>query len=288
MKAKPVVLGLVTAIAGWAALAISQQAALGATTTYSPTSAMTFVTANIGRDYGSGSKITEVMTRIRHNLYDVSNGRPRYIGWQEIDEDDPAAELSILKDVYKYDGGWERTLYRDPDGIRVPLKVPNVAHDAQKSDQRVAFGSSGMDGISPTRWITITRYQNQNISQINTHFIAGAFKDCPTCAERRDRWWAHWRSLKDQVAREHNAGFNVVLTGDFNRRPDPGGWNPTNVHPDARHVKNGGIDHIVAVPRGGWKVVKQRYANGSYQQGEWWIGIDTHQAHWVKLRFLRQ
>jgi len=287
MKAKPVVLALVTAIAGWAAIALTHPAAIAGTVAQSPTGAMIFVTANIGRKYDSGSKPTEVMKRLRHNLNDVSNGHPRFIGWQEIDEDDPAAELNILKATYPSDGGWQRTLYRErPDGKREALKVPTVAHDAQKSDQRIAFGSSGMAHVSPTRWITVTRFKNQNLSEINTHFIAGAFDDCQNCPERRKRWSALWDHLKEQVAKEHSAGFNVVVTGDFNRRAGSGGWSPANVHPSAHLVKSGGLDHIVAVPRAGWNVVKPRYANGSFKQGAWGIGIDSHKAQWVTLRFL--
>lgn len=287
MKARPLVLALATTVVAATAIVSAHSAASGATTaTYSPTSPMVFVTANIGRNYAGGSKISEVMNRLRHHAYDVSNGRPRFIGWQEIDEDDPAAEMAILKDVYPADGGWQRTLYRErPDGSLEPLKVPEVAHDAQKSGSRVAFGSSGMAGVSPTRWITVTRFRNQNISFLNTHFIAGAFDDCANCAERRERWWAHWDSLKAQVATEHNDGFNVVITGDFNRRPVDGGWTPANLHSRARHVKSGGLDHIVAVPRAGWSVTKPRYADGSFKQGEWWIGIDSHEAHWVTLQF---
>lgn len=77
-----------------------------------------------------------------------------------------------------------------------------------------------------------------------------------------------------------------MITGDFNRRKVDNGWGPADVHFHAVHVKNGGLDHIVAIPRGGWKVVKLRNADGSFKQGEWWIGIDSHEAHWVKLQFL--
>ncbi|WP_117210559.1 hypothetical protein [Allorhizocola rhizosphaerae] len=290
MKVSPIVLAFVTTIAAPAVIVSSPAAVAGPATLapYPPTSPMVFVTANIGRDYtGGASKISSTLERIRGNVNNASNGRPRFIGWQEIDEDDPAEEMQILKDVYPSDTGWERSLNRTlPDGTTQPLKVPAVAHDAQKTEHRVAFGSSGLESASPTRWITITRFDNQNISFINTHFIAGAFGDCDNrCAERLDRWKAHWESLKDQVAREHNAGYNVVVTGDFNRRKVAGGWTPASVHPDAHQVKDGGVDHIIAIPRQGWQVDKIRYADGSFKQGEWWIGIDSHEAHWVTLQF---
>ncbi|MGH3863003.1 hypothetical protein [Actinokineospora sp.] len=140
--------------------------------------------------------------------------------------------MGILKDIYRPEWGWQQTLHRTrADGTQEPLHAPEVAHAAQKSGQRVASGSESLAGISPTRFITVTRNANQNISHLNTHVIARAFDTCPgDCAERRERWWALWNNLKEQVSIERAAGFNVVITGDWNRRLAPDGWSPADIH----------------------------------------------------------
>jgi hypothetical protein len=191
--------------------------------------------------------------------------------------------MNLLKDIYPWDIGWDRHLYRMADGVQVPLKVPAIAHSAQKSDERVAVGSEGLEGKSPFRWITIMRFDNQKISFINTHFIADAYNgDCgPPCVSR---WNTHWDNLKTQVTNERQAGYNIVLTGDFNRRVNDH-WSPANVNGNARLVKAGNVDFIIAIPNSGWKVEKVHNQDGSPQQGEWPIGIDHHEAHWVKLKF---
>lgn len=297
MKAKPLILGLVTTIATSAAIAAAHSADAEAATAadFSPTASMIFVTANIGRDYPNPSVVSGAMKRIKDNSWNVADEHPRFIGWQEIDEGDlsgdTADEMGLLKDIYRPEWGWQQTLHRTTaDGTREPLHVPEVGHAAQKSGQRVAFGSEGLSGISPTRLITVTRYANQNISHLNTHFISRAFDSCPNnCAERRERWWALWNNLKEQVRIEHTDGFNVVITGDWNRRPVADGWSPADIHTAGRLVKNGGIDHIVAVPRFNWTVIKPKNPDGSFKQGEWSIGIEeAHVAHWVTLRFTQQ
>lgn len=280
--------GVAAALAGSAAV-VALHSTADAATSYGPTAAMVFTTANIGRGYPGAGTVSTAMKRIRDNMYTVSGGHPRFVGFQEIDEGDDigdtADEMGILKNVYQYDNGWQRTIYRTTkDGKQVNLRVPEVAHDAQKSYRRIAYGADGLKGASPTRFITVTRYANQNISLLNTHFIASAWGTCSDrCAERRARWNQLWDNLATQVTTEHNAGFDVVVTADWNRTV--ASRNPASIATGASLVRSRKYDHIVALPRAGWKVVKVKRADGSYKQGEWSLGIDDHRAEWVEIRF---
>lgn len=247
--------------------------------TGSPTSTMTVVTANIGRYNEHGchpSRMHHAIKNVATGVNKVADGAPRLIGWQEINESDCADEVPVIKKNFPHDKGWQHTLRRPTaDHKKERIKVPTVAQNARKSAVRVVYGSPGLPGVSPTRFITVARYKGQNLSHINLHFIQHP--------ERFGKQWNMlWNKLKHQVKREHDAGFNVVVTADWNRHIG-GGWSPKQVHPRAEVVMKDRIDHIVAVPAAGYQKDVRTPAKGAIR-----LGIDGHSAHWVKVRFVRR
>lgn len=253
---------------------------------------MTYVTANIGRDYATRADVVPVFDRVA----DVIGRRtgPRYIGWQEISEGDPcgdACEIEILRDRFAESAGWDtrRPTGTRPDGGTERVKVPVTSRGAVVTTARAVFASPGWSGVSPTRFVTVVHHADRNVSVLNTHFIAGAWSCRSEVARRRDYWRRAWTVLREEVAREHDRGRNVVVTGDLNRpratdscNPD---WDPASLHARARVIGGVGIDYVFAVPAEGWSFTVSRRADDTPERGSIHLGIDGHEAHWVAGRF---
>ncbi len=254
---------------------------------------MNFVTANIGRSYDTRAQVAAVFDHVG----DVIGARsgPRLIGWQEIGEGDPcggSCEWDELRARFTAGGSWEnlRPSGTRPSGGSERVKVPVTSKGAGGATSvRAVFASPGWAGVSPTRFVTVAHYADRNLSFINTHFIAGAWSCSSNVAQRRDYWRQAWATLREQVAREHDRGRNVVVTGDLNR---PRGandctpaWDPTSLHPRARVIGGAGIDYVFAVPAAGWSFTLARRGDGTVERGTIHLGIDGHQSHWVAGRF---
>lgn len=246
---------------------------------------MTFATVNIGRDYDTRAQVAPVFDRVGDAIGPRSG--PRLLGWQEIGEGDPCGdcEIELIRARFAASGSWE-TLHpvgMRPDGGSERVKVPVTTKGAgEATSVRAVFASPGWAGVSPTRFVTVAYYGDRNVSLINTHFIAGAWSCRDEVARRRDYWRRAWTTLREQVAREHDRGRNVVVTGDLNRPRAADGcnpeWDPTSLHPRARVVGGAGIDYVFAVPAAGWSF-------SVADRGAITLGIDGHRAHWVAGRF---
>lgn len=255
--------------------------------------AMTYVTANIGRNYSGRSTVAAVFDRLGDNIGPRSG--PKFLGWQEIGEGDPCGglcEINALRNRFKTNWGWSTYHLRGqrPDGNRERAKVPVTSKGVNPNGPgRAVFASPGWAHVSPTRFVTVVRYAPRNLSVINTHFIAGAWSCKPNRSRRRSYWWKAWRVLKQQVAQEHERGHNVVVTGDLNRPRQQNNcnpsWNPTSLHGRAKVIGGSGIDYVFAVPAAGYKFVVATRPNGTKKRGSIHLGIDGHQAHWVRGRF---
>lgn len=247
---------------------------------------MTYTTANIGRNYRDRGKLREVFGRLL-NVLGSKNG-PKLIGWQEINEADPCGEKCEIQELtakFNPSKGWYTKQPRN-------VKVPNTAKGAGGATERAVFASPGWAGVSPTRYVTVTYYSKRNVSLINTHLIAGAWSCKGNAEKRRDYWRQSWQVLKQQVAKEHAKGRNVIVTGDLNRprganRCNPS-WDPTSLHKRARIIGGEGIDYIFAVPAARKKFVFARNSEGKIKRGNITIGIDGHKAHWVRGKFVKQ
>lgn len=254
---------------------------------------MTYVTANIGRTYDTRAEVAAVFDHIG----DVIGARsgPRFLGWQEIGEGDPCGadcEIEALRARFNTESGWEtlRPSGTRPDGGSERVKVPVTSKGAGGSTSvRAVFASPGWAGVSPTRFVTVAYYAERNLSLIDTHFIAGAWSCRSEVARRRDYWRRAWGVLRDEVAREHDRGRNVIVTGDLNRPRAANdcnpAWDPTSLHPSARVIGGAGIDYVFAVPAARWSFAYARRADGSVERGTISLGIDSHHAHWVAGRF---
>ena len=217
-----------------------------------------------------------------------SKNGPKLIGWQEINEADPCGEKCEIQELtakFNPSKGWYTKQPRN-------VKVPNTAKGAGGATERAVFASPGWAGVSPTRYVTVTYYSKRNVSLINTHLIAGAWSCKGNAEKRRDYWRQSWQVLKQQVAKEHAKGRNVIVTGDLNRprganRCNPS-WDPTSLHKRARIIGGEGIDYIFAVPAARKKFVFARNSEGKIKRGNITIGIDGHKAHWVRGKFVKQ
>lgn len=256
--------------------------------------AMTYVTANIGRDYAARAEMVAAFDRVGDPI--GARSGPRLIGWQEIGEGDPcgaSCEIEALRARFAAAQGWDtqHPMGARPSGGSERVKVP-VTSKGANADVRVraVFASPGWAGVSPTRFVTVVHYPSRNLSVLNTHFIAGAWSCRSEVARRRDYWRQAWSVLRAEVAREHDRGRNVVITGDLNRPRaadscNPA-WDPTSVHAGARIIGGAGIDYIFAVPAAPYRFVLERRADGTVERGSITLGIDGHRAHWVAGRFM--
>lgn len=243
---------------------------------------MTFVSANIGRNYNHRGKVQSTFERIR-KVIGAKKG-PKLIGWQEIGEGDPCGncEYQDLQNTFSTERRW---VNKRPKGVH----VPNTSRGAGSPNTRAVFASPGWARVSPTRYVTVTYYPDRNVSLINTHLIAGAWGCKSETAKRRDYWHQAWKVLKQQVAREHDRGRNVIVTGDLNRprsanRCNPA-WDPTSLHRRAQIIGGHSIDYIFAVPAAGKRFALARDKQGNVRRGSIDIGIDSHDAFWVRGKF---
>lgn len=255
---------------------------------------MTYMTANIGRNYDTRAQMASVFNRIG----DIIGPRtgPKFIGWQEIGEGDPcggSCEIEELRGRFRTEWSWETRHPRGskPNGGTERVKVPVTSKGANADIAvRAAFASPGWAGVSPTRFVTVVHYASRNVSVVNTHLIAGAWACRSEVARRRDYWRRGWGALKDEVAREHARGRNVIVTGDLNRPRGSNScnpaWNPASLHPRARVIGGESIDYIFAVPAAEWRFVVSRRPDGTAKRASIQLGIDSHKAHWVAGTFL--
>ncbi len=254
---------------------------------------MTFSTVNVGRSYDTRAQVAAAIGGVG-DVLEPKDG-PSFIGWQEIGEGDPCGrcEIDVIRARFATDAGWKTKHPRGlrPDGNRELVKVPVTsrgAHDLPL-EVRAVFASPGWAGVSPTRFVTVVHYPQRNLSVLDTHFIAGAWS-CKSHVDRRRRYWRQaWHILQEEVAREHDAGRNVIVTGDLNR---PRGadacnpaWEPESLHPDARVIAGAGIDYVFAVPAASFAFRYARRGDGSIARGTIHLGIDEHRGHWVRGHF---
>ncbi len=285
--------GSAAGASGAAGSAAGASGAAGAPGTPASEVEMTFTTANIGRDYGTKADVAAVFDKIG----DVLDGKsgPRFVGWQEIGEGDPcgsSCEIDALEARFK--AGWttRRPKGEKPGGGSEVVKVPVTSRDAEGAGAQVraVYASAGWAEVSPTRFVTVVYYPERMLSIVNTHFIAKAWSCGSEEAKRREYWKKGWAVLQAEVAKEHQAGRNVIATGDLNRKRaadncNPA-WQPSSLHADAKVIGGTGIDYIFAVPASGRQFVGSKKADGTTKGGTIPLGIDGHEAHWISGRFL--
>lgn len=250
---------------------------------------MTFTTSNIGRDYSGRAKVEQEIAKVRRALGPLDG--LSFLGWQEIGEGDLCGNCEIEIVRGKFDGNWETSRPRGdrPDGGKELVKVPITVRGGGEQEVRAKFASPGWAGVSPTRFVTVVYSADRNVSLINTHLIAGPWSCKSQVAKRKQYWRDGWNVLQNQVAREHERGRNVVVTGDLDRPHGSNNcnpkWDPTSLHPRAQIEGGTGIDYVFAVPAAGQKF-KVATKNGAALRKTVNLTIDCHNAHWVHGKFL--
>ncbi len=256
------------------------------------TAEMVYTTVNIGREYATKADVQAVIDKVGDVV--GSKTGPKFIGWQEISEDDPCGntcEIDSIHSRFPSANGWttNRPAGKRPDGGTELVKVPITSKGSNDLVARAEFASPGWSGVSPTRFVTVVRYKDRGLAVLNTHFIAGAWSCKSNVAKRKDYWQAAWKVLKTEVAKEHDLARNVIVTGDLNRPRAQNScnpaWDPESLHAQAKIVGGENIDYIFAVPADGNKFVVSTQ-NGAKLTGSIGLGIDGHKGHWVIGRFL--
>lgn len=187
------------------------------------------ITANIGRNIGA-DKVRADMQSIKRN------GPLALVGFQEIDEADPANEHKILREVFG--DSHELVNYAS----RVPVAVPKRWNVIRTETVRL---SPGVSHVSPPRLATEVWVQTHAgvIVFMNFHLIAGAWnkKVESTQAIRREYWWRAVDKLKKRIKRHVRAGRTVIWMGDVNR------MDMVKLHRKERRLVTQGIDSISAI-----------------------------------------
>ena len=192
---------------------------------------MKLVTANIGRK----SSVAGVWSDVRK----VKNAAPgAIVGWQEIDEGDPADEHRILRKVLR------RANRLIGMRTKVPISLPRRRY--RVLEKRIVFAAKGIPHVSPTRWVVETLVQDKRNAAIvfvviNVHYPAGAWnakKNERAEADRMEGWKDMFGVHKARVKYWHDKGVTVFWVGDVNRMDMP------KVHPKEVQVVTKGIDSI--------------------------------------------
>jgi hypothetical protein len=258
------------------------------------TAEMVYSTVNIGRDYDTKSDVQAVINHVGDVL--GSKSGPKFIGWQEIGEADPCGgtcEIDSIHARFTSANGWttRRPKGERPDGGSELVKVPITSKGSSDLAARAELASPGWAGVSPTRFVTVVRYDDRGLSVLNTHFIAGAWSCKSDVAKRKEYWQQAWKVLKAEVKTEYDLGKNVIVTGDLNRPRAANScnpaWDPTSLHVRAQIIGGENIDYIFAVPAAGNRFVISTQ-NGTKLRGTIALGIDGHKGHWVIGRFLEE
>ncbi len=254
-----------------------------------------FVTANIGREYkGNRAKMEKAIDRIGDVI--GSKPVPKYIGWQEIGGNDPCGNCEFVEIRKRFSRAkkWRNARPRGVrgDSTKERVAVPVTSKGGGPHRATATFVSPGWAKVSATRWVTHAHYPERNLTVLNTHLIAGAWSCKSERAKRRRYWKQGWKAIQDAVKHERQQGRNVIVTGDFNRlrrktKCNPA-WDPKSLHPKARVIGGSGLDYIFAVPAPGEKFVVSKRANNKPKRGKIHIGIDGHDAYWVRGRFKKK
>lgn len=192
--------------------------------------------------------------------------RAKIIGFQEIDEDDPADERVLLDKVFpRYNHTARFT--------RVPiLSSPRFG----MLDREVRYAHGGLAGVTPHRVITRTVLDPgagiPPFAVLNGHAVAGAWnanKDQRAEAMRRILWIKYFDLMAQMMEDDLAAGRSVFRLGDDNRlRMEP-------LVKGERSFGNDSIDSITFTKAdGGAKFKKTKVGT-----------FDTHSDHavmWVK------
>lgn len=192
---------------------------------------MRLVTANIGRNTSVG--------RVQDDIRKIHRLAPSAIvGFQEIDEADPAEEHKILRNVLAEDNRLVGM------ATKVPVSVPRGKYNVVRIN--IIRAAAGIPNISPTRFITEVVLQDKKNPKIvfvvlNLHYPAGAWNSKTherAEAERDEAWASTLAAHKRRVKHWHDKGVTVFWVGDVNRMAMP------KVHPKEVQVITAGIDSV--------------------------------------------
>ena len=231
-----------------------------------PSHSEVIVTANIGRHRSPAFRAAAIR-RVRRAWPDAAP----IIGWQEIDESDTGNEHGYLRrhlPAYAWAGM----------GRMVPIGVP---HDWRIMEQSVVRAHRGVPGVTPSRVIVEARLRHRRRAwleyvHLNSHVVAGAHTVPGQSREllRRRLWLEWWETMRRRVRDHVREGRLVVVTCDANH-PRLG-----RVHAREQRLVHGGFNYVLAVTPADPPIRLTQQGHRAV-----WLGIDSHQAHGVRVRF---
>lgn len=215
------------------------------------------VTVNIGRGYKTGEAHDNIL-RVRHGFPGA------IIGWQEIDEADPADEHKILAATFG------PAHYRNVGFAHaVPISVP-LDWEIVPGSAKVTKASKWLAGASPDRFIVEVVATHPLLTE-PVRFANGHYPLARLGGKEGGRRWedcqAAWQS---RAVEWHQSRITTVTTRDTNRlRRMP------KVHPSERQLLPNAISRISVIPGSvDVKRIGTRVVN---------LTIDGHDAHAVDL-----
>lgn len=192
-------------------------------------------------------------------------------GWIDAANDSGQTDISVLGDAASPVDASRDTATSDvPGGSSLDdvgqLDATSPPADAQDATAADTGGSNRGPDPREAEMTYVTANIGRNYAtKSDVQAVFDKIGDIIGLRGRRDYWRRAWGVLEAEVAREHDRGRNVFVTGDLNRprrttNCNPA-WNPTSLH---------------------------RRANGNKKKGSIHLEIDGHEAHWVRGRFLEK
>jgi riboflavin biosynthesis pyrimidine reductase len=230
-----------------------------------PSIRTTLVTANIGRKGATA-------TKVRDNIHKIRMECPgALIGFQEIDDDDPAQELDIVDERFRgvQPGGFRYAFAGHSEAT--PIAVPSTWTITSQSVKKTCEGRAH---VTPHRVVVTARCRLTS----DDSFPPVVFMNGHYPFHAPDLWADCQQSWKEHVREIHDAGFTIITTRDTNRHgPMP------KVHPQERQLLSSGIDRISVIPAP--ESSPHRVRVRAFKRPPVNLDIDGHDARAVDIRF---
>ncbi len=223
---------------------------------------------NLGREEPDTRKVFQM-------IKDEHSSKPNVIyNFAEINEGDKEDEAAYMMDVFG-NSGWSGPKQRVPSLGKLDQGWKQV------NSQVITLHGAVSQSPSPKRVMTVAQYNRTDscatkFATINTHFLTHAY-NTPSIPElQRDYWDPSMQKLNAKVAELRKAGYDVVVTADFN--------NPNvkmnSINANAKIIVKHAPDYIVGIPADGRKMSVKAQGAVNTPTGE-----SFHKAWWARVVF---
>lgn len=217
----------------------------------------TFAFQNVGHEANG----KQVMINMRNGV-NARAGANRFFDFAEIGEGKTAADAAEHDELQQVFGstGWVRFATDNP--------ILNRSRSEWRGDGTYLVplaGGRAVKKCSPPRHLVVgTWHWSTNratkLAVINTHFITGGYNNGPAACKVDDiakrLWDQSWADLRTEVGTLTGAGYDVAVTGDFNRR-----YHLPYLVARTVIAEHRGLDWILAAPSKGRRVIVKAHGD---------------------------